>query len=345
MSQEVYKRKGSNNYYYNFSIAGQRYRGSTFTSNKQKAKEFVSKLKQQVYDEVFLGKKVNNLSLENALSKYVESGMEKLKPHTQKDYLRYIQTFYSIVGNKIVVEITKDDINNYIAYLNNERISKSLSISFIKRQKTAISACFSYLIKIGLIEINPFKGIDLSYLPPEEKRIRFLTEFEYSLLISKCSYKLLQQVIILAVHTGFRKEELLSLTWEQIDFKKKEISLYYTKNKEHRTIPIVPTTLDVLQELYKERACNYVIQINGNRVKDFKKSFNTAKRKANIQDLHFHDLRHTFATWALKGWFTWQKQPFDLYKLQKWLGHKNIMTTQRYAHLETSDLHNMVGDY
>ncbi len=270
---------------------------------------------------------------------YIENGMQGLKAQTQVDYMMYFQRFVKVLGNKNVSQISKCDIDNFITYIT---FHFNLGGGSIRRHLTGLSSLFSYGVSKEFCGENPIKNYDKKYLPPEEKRIRFLTEFEYNLLLSKCSYKLLQQVIILAVNTGFRKEELLSLTWEQIDFKKKEISLYYTKNKEHRTIPIVPTTLDVLQELYKERTCNYVIQINGNRVKDFKKSFNTAKRKANIQDLHFHDLRHTFATWALKGFFNWQKQPFDLYKLQKWLGHKNIMTTQRYAHLETSDLHNMV---
>ncbi len=342
MPKEIYKQKNGKNWQYYFSLAGQRYRGSTFTSNKQKAKEFVANLKKQVYDEVCLDKKVDNkIFLEDLMVSYIENGMQSLKKQTQLDYMMYFQRFLKVVSNKYVNDITKQDIGSF---LNSITLEFKLGGASLRRHLTGLSSLFSYGVAKELIDKNPIRNYDKRYLPPEEKRIRFLTEFEYNLLLSKCSYKLLQQVIILAVHTGFRKEELLSLTWEQIDLKKKEMSLYYTKNKEHRTIPIVPTTLDILQELYKERACPYVIQINGKRVKDFKKSFNTAKRKANIQDLHFHDLRHTFATWALKGWFTWQKQPFDLYKLQKWLGHKNIMTTQRYAHLETSDLHNMVGD-
>jgi integrase len=106
-----------------------------------------------------------------------------------------------------------------------------------------------------------------------------------------------------------------------------------------------PVVYNVLQNLYENRDsnCEYVIQLRGKRVLDFKRSFNNALKKANIQDLHWHDLRHTFATWALKGWFSWQTKPFDIYRLQKWLGHKNIKTTQRYAHLETADLHSLIN--
>jgi integrase len=221
-----------------------------------------------------------------------------------------------------------------------------------------------------MIDVNPVRKYDKSYLPKEKARIRFLTKEEYQELLANCSYELLKQAVILAVETGLRQEELMSLKWSenQIDFINKEITVYFTKNTEHRTIPITPPAFKVLRSLYdskkeydaciNSKPCEYVF-FNFNtqkRVKSFKKSFATAKRNANIKDLHWHDLRHTFATWALKGWFKWQLQKdangdytiietMTLYELQIWLGHKDIRVTQRYAHYEDKGLHRKIGSY
>jgi integrase len=66
------------------------------------------------------------------------------------------------------------------------------------------------------------------------------------------------------------------------------------------------------------------------------KSWHTALKKAKIVDFHFHDLRHTFASWlVMKG--------ADLAAVQKLLGHKSITMTMRYAHLSAAHTKNAVG--
>jgi integrase len=317
---------------------GRRIRKSTGCSNKQEAYEFQRKLEEEI--KAGVEESLSNINFEELSIAYINEALSLIKEKTQKDYIRYIKRFYEIIGNKIINDISREDIQKFVIYLK----QKKLSPSSLRRHIFAVSAVFSYGTRTGLTEINPVRDFDKSYIPKENIRIRFLTKNEYSKLLDSCSYELLKKVVVLAVETGFRREELLSLKWEkhQVDFKNREISLWDTKNKEHRTIPISPTALEILKELYDNRNCEYVISLKKKRVKNFQRSFNTALKKANIEDFHWHDLRHTFATWALKGWFTWQKYPFDLYRLQKWLGHKDIKTTQRYAHLETRDLHILV---
>ncbi|MDR0484432.1 MAG: tyrosine-type recombinase/integrase [Alphaproteobacteria bacterium] len=278
--------------------------------------------------------------------------MPLLKENTQNDYMLYILRFHKIIGDKKAINIVKEDIQSFVDWIR----GKGLSASSIQNHLAAISAVFTYGVKTGVIEDNPVRKFDKSYVGKSKERIRFLIKDEYKLLLENCSYELLQQAMILAVETGLRKSELMSLKWsDQIDFRKKEITVFYTKNKKHRTIPISPIAFEVLKIIYKNKKkyerlnnkiCDYVF-FNFNtwkRIKSFKKSFATAKKRADIEDFRWHDFRHTFATWGLKGWFTWQKYPMDLYKLQRWLGHSDIKTTQRYAHLEIQDLHSLI-DY
>ena len=72
--------------------------------------------------------------------------------------------------------------------------------------------------------------------------------------------------------------------------------------------------------------------------------YNVLKQKAGITNLTWHDLRHTFATLAIKGLHSWQKAPMPITKLQLWLGHSDIKMTMIYSHLSIEDLKSEVND-
>jgi integrase len=348
----LYKPKGSKIWYVNIKYDNHpRIRQSSGTSNKKQAEEFETRLKQELYDKIYL-KKQKDITFKELFVYYLNNGIKHLKKDTQLSYINYSELFIDFVEDKKTLDIEKEDVFNFVHYL----LGKNLTVATIKRYLAGVSAVFSYGRKIGKTKINPISDFDKSFLGKENKRIRFLTKNEYEVLLANCSYELLRKAVVLAVETGLRKSELMDLKWEdnQIDFENKEITVWFTKNTEHRTIPMSPTAYDILKSLYNDKneyetlnnkVCEYVFFNfeKEKRVKSFKKSFATAKRKANIEDFHWHDLRHTFATWALKKWFKWQKYPIDLYKLQIWLGHKDIKTTQRYAHLEIKDLHNLIN--
>ena len=74
----------------------------------------------------------------------------------------------------------------------------------------------------------------------------------------------------------------------------------------------------------------------GDRVKDVKKSFNTACRRLGIENFHIHDLRHTFASWLVM-------EGVPLFEVSKLLRHASIQMTERYAHLAPDYLHDAVA--
>ena len=73
----------------------------------------------------------------------------------------------------------------------------------------------------------------------------------------------------------------------------------------------------------------------GTRYVDIWQSFNQARQQAGLTDFRFHDLRHTFASWAVQS-------GMDLYTLSRILGHQSVKMTTRYAHLTTHELHKAV---
>ena len=146
----------------------------------------------------------------------------------------------------------------------------------------------------------------------------------------------LKPILVLAVETGMRKEELLSLRLEQIDLRRREVHLEVTKTSSPRRVPLSVTAVDAIRDLLERRdrpTSPYLFcKSGGARIGDPKKGFNAACARAGLSDFRFHDLRHTFASWWVQG-------GGDLYRLSRVLGHATLQMTARYGHLRTTDLH------
>ena len=133
-----------------------------------------------------------------------------------------------------------------------------------------------------------------------------------------------------------RKSEILKLTWDRVDLKNRLILLDKTKNGERREIPINKTLFNTLSMLIRHIS-GYVFANpkTGKAYDNLKRSWQSALRKSHILDFHFHDLRHTFASWlVMKG--------VDLTTVKELLGHKDIKMTLRYSHLSKPHVRNAV---
>ena len=124
--------------------------------------------------------------------------------------------------------------------------------------------------------------------------------------------------------------EILSLTWTGVDLFRRTVTVFRSKNGERRTIPVNTTVLDLLKGKYAARRgmIDLVFHSESHTLLDgsnIRRALTTALDSAKIHDFHFHDLRHTFATRMVQA-------GIDLYKVQRLLGHKSPIMTQRYAH-------------
>jgi integrase len=143
----------------------------------------------------------------------------------------------------------------------------------------------------------------------------------------------LKPIVALALNTGMRKAEILSLTRDKVDFKHGFILLDRTKNGERREIPLNGTAKQLLQAQIKTLHLQYFFYEPQTEkpYKDIKRSFSTACRRAGIKDFHFHDLRHTFASHLVMA-------GVDITTVKELLGHKALTMTLRYAHLAPSHM-------
>ena len=180
-----------------------------------------------------------------------------------------------------------------------------------------------------IMEVRPSKGAG--------KRLKYLTQEEFQRLLSFLPEHL-KPLVTVAGFTGMRKSELLQLKWQDIDFNLKVIHIKKTKTHEMRTVPMNETVYQTLRQLWLNRnlSCEYVFTYKGKPIRDnFKHGFNTAVRKAGLEDFHFHDLRHCFVSWLSQA-------GIPLRTIMELSGHKTLSMALRYSHLADRNLKDAV---
>src|SRR3989475_2796000 len=142
--------------------------------------------------------------------------------------------------------------------------------------------------------------------------------------------KELRAAVVIALNTGLRLSELLGLDWIYVDLSRGVIRLELTKSGRRREVPLNDDSYRALVTLGPKDA-GRVFQ-----TRYIKTAYNNAVATAKLDDVNFHTLRHTFASWAVMRGVT-------LKELQELLGHASLAMTMRYAHLAPEHLRTAVS--
>jgi integrase len=183
-------------------------------------------------------------------------------------------------------------------------------------------------------EKNPAVGVKL--LEENNKRERYLNAEEVQRLndaIQKSENSQLKYIIALLLLTGCRKRELLDAQWEHFDLDRCTWRIPISKSGKARHVPLSNDVLLLLGKLPRFENCPYIVP-NPKTLLPFNNIFcawNTARKQADLGDLRLHDLRHSFASFLVNA-------GRSLYEVQNILGHSQLITTQRYAHLSQATL-------
>ena len=318
------KRKDSKNLYYYISLKlpnGQRFhvRKSAGTTNHVEAEaiaaaEHEKLLKQKIYKEK------RELTLDEALGKYLTEYSAFLKSKVT-DYYFSLNLVKGINKTILLSDINDEIVNQYILFrkktVSNRTINKE-----IKHLSKVLKRAREYW------DSNAFNLVIKKHkLPEKGDRIRALNQEELNRLID-CSPSYLKPIIITAVCTGLRKSNVLSLKTEQIDWRSKSITVMAKSSLEdgkRHTVQMTPQLETILKELAEKSTDGYLFHFKGKPIRSVKRSFNTACKRAGIQDFHFHDLRHTTATMVYGA-------TRDIRIVKEILGHSRIDQTMKYAH-------------
>ncbi len=129
----------------------------------------------------------------------------------------------------------------------------------------------------------------------------------------------------LAIATAGRKEALLDLTWDRIDFDRGFVDLGRKPNGKRRaTVPMTDTLRAELKRAHDVGSCSHVVEYEGKAVTSVRTAFSRAIEAAGLDDVHIHDLRHTAAVWMAQG-----GGDNVVEKIREYLGHTSLATTYR----------------
>lgn len=202
------------------------------------------------------------------------------------------------------------------------------------RYLASLSACFSFAVKeLGWIERNPCPRVRKG--KESAGRVRYLSDDERTRLIAACKDSrnpLLYPAFVVALSTGARQAEVMNLRWNQVDFPRCTILLRdgETKNGTGRVLPLTGEALDLLRGRAKVRDLHddrvFPVPATTDAFGSLRTAWKAALSRAQVENFHWHDLRHTAASYLTMAGVG----PMEVAKV---LGHKTLAMTARYSHL------------
>ena len=231
--------------------------------------------------------------------------------------------------NAKISEINRDDIQHFQSGL----VSAGYMPGSVNRTMALVKYIFSLAEKWEVIDKNPARGV--SKLADNNHKERFLTPEETEKLLielKKCLSSVVPDLIEFLILTGARKSEASNAKWEDVDFDNLLWTIPISKSGKPRHVPLSKAAAMVL-ERRKGNSSTYIFPNpkTGSPISSFHNTWDRIRKNAGIPDVRIHDLRHNFASLLIN-------HGRSLYEVQKLLGHADISTTQRYAHLSQDTL-------
>ena len=270
-------------------------------------------------------------TVEFMCKKYLEYSKANKKITYDKDvtHTDYFKEFFK--KNTDILSILPSDIEQMRLDLKTHKNKKGENIadSTINRYCSSLKKAYNVMIENNYIEYNPCNKIK-KYIEDNKRNIILPQNLQEDFLKALPS-NLHRVIVLIALHTGFRKNNVLNLRKKQIDIDKKFIKLSVSENKGKKVIvmPLNSFIFDIIKPYY-DVAEDYLF-INPETHKPFTtllKSIKSAGEKIGIEDLHFHDLRRTFGTRLLE-------KGANLRVIQDLLAHSSVAVTERYLSVKT----------
>jgi integrase len=363
----VYKPTGTSTYYYRFQRANRTFQGSTQETNKSQAKaiERAEKLKaeQLVHAERAAGRRP--MTVDRCFTFYADDVLKyRSTGKTSNRHLHWIED--QLGTNKLISELSNSDI----AELVNARreckraagrddkgraLFKPVSVATVNRMLECLRAALHHVVRNRDAFVQPSLKIKRLVGEPKERTREASIEEEEAIFAALRED--FHDIVRFALLTGIRKEGCLTLIWPNIDFGNRKIT-YLKKHKPGRdaetgTLPMtgeVETILRRQKGRHRVQVWTFVasgkkggkggsgrggIYRKGERYPITYGNLQTRWRhtiaNSGVSDFRFHDLRHTAATRMLR-------LTGNLKLVQTMLGHANIATTSKYAHVTNDDL-------
>jgi len=298
---------------------------STGTKLKSEALKFLSRFELELSKRVELNYK--QISLKNFAFQFLKHSESIHSTKTTRDYKQTFIFMQRYFNNPNLETLTTKQINEYLQ----QRIEFS-SIYQGRKDLINLKSAFNFAVKNNYILSNPCNAI--SRIKTPEKQPLYFSKVELDKFLLSIDNDDFKDLVLLATNTGLRQMELLTLTKEQIDLNSGIITLdnrtHITKSRKIRVIPLNATAKEILS---KRITLTPIFTFTADKTIKLMQKY---REKAEIRnELSFHSLRHTFASWLVQ-------KGVPILNVSKLLGHSDVKTTQIYAHVSNSELMNSV---
>lgn len=332
-----FKRPGSPYWQYDFQVNGQRLSGSTRTTSLAAARRIMEELRQ----EALLGKKAQSITLDDALGLYWRDVAER-QPSAASTRSQSMSLIRGLGARSLLHEITQAHLVRHHAARR-----RVVTVATANRDIELARRVWRHAADQGA-RVSDVKWGRVIGKEPKE-RVREASEAEEEALLGALRADL-RDFVTFAIASGQRFSSIANMTWDMVDFRNMTARVPVKGGGQH-TFPLTAALADLIRSQPRVEdypnvftvVCKRTIsgRVKGRRYPVthtvLQQAMKAARREAGITDLRFHDLRHTAATRLLR-------KKGNLKMVQVLLGHANISTTARYAHVLVDDLRAAMED-
>lgn len=305
---------------------GGRIRQSTGTTDKRQALEYHDRLKAELWDTVKLNKKPQRL-FEEAVILFLKDGKEQKSFRVKQARAEY---FLSKFAGRELSSITGEEILKSLPVIV-EKTCKKVSNATINRYRADIMRMFSLAYKLDWIDSVPF----VPRVKEPKVRVRWITKEKAALLIQNLRLQWMKDVCFFALSTGARMSEIFTLTWHNVDLVNRVATVTNdnAKSGKARALLLNHDAVELIRKLRFKNNCEFVFTRSTlKRVYDIdRRDFSDACELSGIEDFHFHDLRHTWASWHVQA-------GTPLFTLKELGGWETLEMVKKYAHLNADHM-------
>ncbi len=264
-------------------------------------------------------------------------GEVNLAPGTVTIYRSALKKLREFVGDVPISSLTARHLDDF----KSQRLVTVRAVT-VNIELRTLRAAFNTAVRWKLLDRNPFEGVRLASVP--EASPSHFTKADFERLLSTIKEGWLREVVLFAVMTGLRCGEICNLRWSDVDLERRLIhvrssSTFRTKMGKTRTVPLGVTATALLKSKHTRAVGEYVFCLNDKQMRpgwlSHKFKYYVYEARLKNDTLHFHSLRHTFATWLVQA-------GTSIFEVQRLLGHSDIKVTQVYSHLQSEGLHGTV---
>jgi integrase len=284
------------------------------------------------------------LTFHDLLIRYEQEVLPFKKPLTQRNMKYFLKQWDEELGTSLLIHLNSSLVSARLTRL----IAEQKKPNTIRRYFSVINAVINQAVDWELLPVNPLRKI--KRIKKQNGEVRFLTPYERHILLKACKDSPnphLYLYVVLCLDVGLRKEECRNLRWRDIEIGSQTLSVWKRKNDQPLTVPFSDFAAQAIWE-YKEqceqdpefvenfKSSQPLFQGKPGKPFSVRRAWERVIRLTGLEGVHIHTLRHSCAADLLA-------HGASLAHVKEILGHADIATTMIYAHLQESNVRELIN--